>query len=322
VRNNFIKSIIAISITLVFFALLFEIALRVVFYQSMDFDIEMWKYSTKLKQASSIPNLGHEHAPNTQAFLMGVDVKINSKRLRDREFRYERTPGTKRVLMLGDSLTFGWGVADSDTTSKVLEDILNSTGQAYEVINTGVGNYNTAQQVTYFLQEGHKYDPDMVVLNYFVNDAEPTPSVEPGFLAQYSYFYVFIRARWDVFLRHFNEQQTWHQYYQNLYKDDNLGWDQADKSIRALAAFVEGEGIPLVIANYPELRNLKDYPFTKTDNWLDNLAKELGVPYLDLKPSLEGLEEEDLWVTRPDPHPNRVANQQFAEYLSARIFKP
>lgn len=317
--NNFFKSVLAILISLLLFASLFEIVLRVTFYQSMDFDIEMWKYAKKLKQESSIPDLGHEHAPNTEAMLMGVDVKINSKKLRDREFSYERSPGKDRILMLGDSLTFGWGVAQLDTTPKFLEDILNAKEQPTEVINTGVGNYNTAQQVTYFLNEGYKYKPDLVVLNYFVNDAESTPSVEVGFLESYSYVYVFLRARLDVFLRHFDEQQSWEQYYLNLYKDENAGLDQAENSIRVLAEYCDANEIPLVIASYPELRNLKQYPFEKIDTWLENLAQGLGVEYIDLKPALAGVAEEDLWVTRPDPHPNANANKRFAEYLAARL---
>jgi hypothetical protein len=76
----------------------------------MQFDLEMWKYARDVKQLSADPLIAHEHAPNRDAVLMAVDFRTNSKGLRDREFAYERKPGTLRVLMLGDSLTVGWGV--------------------------------------------------------------------------------------------------------------------------------------------------------------------------------------------------------------------
>ena len=72
--------------------------------------------------------------------------------------------------MLGDSLTFGWGVPFGETTAKRLHMMLinDSTppygrGDPVEVINAGVGNYNPAMEVAWFFDEGVKYRPDVVV---------------------------------------------------------------------------------------------------------------------------------------------------------------
>jgi len=77
-------------------------------------------------------------------------------------------------VILGDSLTFGWGVEKELTFEERLEARLDET-RPTEVINLGVGNYNTTQQVHLFLAKGLKYQPDQVVLFYFINDAEPVP---------------------------------------------------------------------------------------------------------------------------------------------------
>jgi len=53
--------------------------MRVVFSESMDFNLEMWKYARYGKRIASNPLVGHEHVPNFNGFLMGVNVKINSK---------------------------------------------------------------------------------------------------------------------------------------------------------------------------------------------------------------------------------------------------
>ena len=90
----------------------------------MEYDLEMWKYARDVKQLAANPLLAHEHAPNRNAVLMGVNFQTNSKKLRDREFSYNRQPGRLRIMMLGDLLTVGWGVPVEQTFSKRIENFL------------------------------------------------------------------------------------------------------------------------------------------------------------------------------------------------------
>src|SRR6266699_2711534 len=101
-RRLLLKTMVLVS-SLVFTALILEVSLRVAFYQSKDFAMEMWKYAVQLKRPVADPALRFVHAPNSHAFLMGVDVNINSKGLRDYEYSFARSPGTYRIMMLGDS---------------------------------------------------------------------------------------------------------------------------------------------------------------------------------------------------------------------------
>ena len=138
-RRLIVSLIIPVSVAFLFILVL-EFGVRVSLMNSMNFEIEMWKYAGKLKTVSNNIEIGHEHVPGSSAFLMGSDVSINSQKLRDREFSFKKPDGMTRILMLGDSLTFGWGVNIEDTTSKILE---KSLGQQLgknnvEVINAGV----------------------------------------------------------------------------------------------------------------------------------------------------------------------------------------
>src|SRR5213082_3545313 len=74
---------------------------------SLHFGFEMWKYAKTLKIRAENAEMGHR--PNSEAFLMGVDVKINSLGLRNREISTAKPPGTYRIVVLGDSTTLGWG---------------------------------------------------------------------------------------------------------------------------------------------------------------------------------------------------------------------
>lgn len=315
----------AVVVGMVVFFALFEITLRIAFARSMDFDIEMWKYASTVKRVAADPGVGHEHAPGAEAFLMGVDVKINSLKLREKDYGFEKPTGVKRVLMLGDSLTFGWGVEFEDTTAKLLEKRLNDSdaqgNDNWQVINAGVGNYNTSQEVSYFFNEGRHYDPDVVVLNYFINDAEPTPSRRGNFLLGWSYSYIYLKGRLDVLGRDSFGGKIWSEYYLGLYGERQPGWKRAVESIEKLAAYCRENKISLLIANYPELHDFANYRFARVGDDLKAIAGRTGAAYIDLLDAVNEQPEPSLWVTPADPHPNGRANGLYAEALSGVIPK-
>jgi lysophospholipase L1-like esterase len=318
--RTFLAGLAVVAFGVVVFFGLFEIGARIVFHNSMDFDIEMWKYATTVKNDVADPEIGHEHKPGARAFLMGVDVAINANKLRDREIGFAKPAGVKRVLMLGDSLTFGWGVPAESTPSRLVEKALNAASEGeWQVINAGVGNYNTSQEVAYFLREGHRFDPDVVVLNYFINDAEPTPHRKTNLFSEWSYAYVYLMGRLDILGRQAFGKQDWAEYYRGLYGDDHPGWRTAVKSIERLAAFCRERNISLVIAHYPELHDLKNYRFAAVSDLLKALADRLGARFVDLLPAVRGENEAALWVTPTDAHPNERANRLFAKTLLLEI---
>ncbi|MCK7524155.1 MAG: SGNH/GDSL hydrolase family protein [Ignavibacteriales bacterium] len=116
--------------------------------------------------------------------------------MRDREISVEKPAGTYRILVLGDSTTLGWGVPFDRLFTKLLELIveresaLATVSEVHEVLNGGVGNYNTAQEAAWFKAHGVRLNPDMVVVAWFINDAEPTPRLSRNWLASHSFAYV------------------------------------------------------------------------------------------------------------------------------------
>lgn len=98
-----------------------------------------------------------------------TEIAINSKGLRDKEYPYARPPGARRILCLGDSFTFGYGVDADQTFAKILERALEADGVhdgPWEVINAGVPGTGTAHQLAYFSLEGRKYSADFVLLSF------------------------------------------------------------------------------------------------------------------------------------------------------------
>ena len=103
---------------------------------------------------------------------MGQPVLINSQGLHDYEYSRRKEPGTFRIVGVGDSSLFGWGVPFEDSGLKVLERRLNekSRAQKFEVINFAVPGYNTAMEAETFVQRCLEYAPDLVLLNFNTND--------------------------------------------------------------------------------------------------------------------------------------------------------
>lgn len=76
-----------------------------------------------------------------------------------------------RVLVLGDSFTWGIGVESTETFPVLLEQRLRARLQRpVTVINGGMPNYGTAQEVGFYRAYGKSLSPDVVVLAYYVND--------------------------------------------------------------------------------------------------------------------------------------------------------
>lgn len=122
--------------------------------------------------------VGIRQIPGARGFIVcpeyEMDLIINSKGLRDKEYQYEKPAGIRRILCLGDSYTCGYGVQAGDTFPKLLESLLNAESgdiPGWEVLNAGVGSTGTANQLAYFETEGYKYNPDFVLLCFCqVND--------------------------------------------------------------------------------------------------------------------------------------------------------
>jgi len=117
--------------------------------------------------------LGYKLANNFKGFYkqdFELLFSTNSKGLRDREFTSFPDEGTKRVLAIGDSWTFGGGVKLFQTWPKQLEKILEKKGIKSEVINTGVNGYSTRIYYRVLKKFYNLYHSDIVIVLVFSND--------------------------------------------------------------------------------------------------------------------------------------------------------
>lgn len=103
----------------------------------------------------------------------GEGVVFNSEGLRDKEYSRRKPNGSFRILLLGDSVTYGVSVSWGDTFAKQLETRLNGQqDHSFDVINTAVPSWNTVLEKEYLIQKGLSYQPDVVMIGFCLNDAE------------------------------------------------------------------------------------------------------------------------------------------------------
>jgi lysophospholipase L1-like esterase len=123
---------------------------------------DFWRYD---------PRYGWSHIPGVRGTFRshGVDaqVVINAKGFRGPEVPYSRTPDRRRVLFLGDSFTWGFGVSFEDMFTTRLERRV----PRLEAVNLGVSGYSTDQELLLYQDEGRKYRPDLVVVVVAYNDS-------------------------------------------------------------------------------------------------------------------------------------------------------
>jgi lysophospholipase L1-like esterase len=129
----------------------------------------------ELIQPSDNNSLVYSLKPRFESHFRGVSVRTNSLGLRDREIHSRKAPDEFRILGLGDSVMFGWGVEVHDSYLRRVETELNESYQHGFVttVNCGVPGYNTVMEVEQYEKLGSKLDPDLVILHLINNDLQP-----------------------------------------------------------------------------------------------------------------------------------------------------
>lgn len=134
----------------------------------------------------SDPVRGQRLAAGYDGWFAGVPVHINALELRDpREYELAKRPNTFRILVLGDSVTFGHGSVYEHTYPYLLEQRLKTwrPDVDWQVWNAAVPGYNTSQELAHLLEVGDRFEPDLVIVGFFANDmADNRPVRRAGYV--------------------------------------------------------------------------------------------------------------------------------------------
>lgn len=126
----------------------------------------------QIVRAAKNPSIVYELRPNLDVTYKGVRVQTNAMGFRGPARAHDKPQNGYRIVGLGDSVLFGWGVPFETCGLAVLERRLQDAlpQRVVEAIDTGVPGYNTAMEEHVLRDKGLAFAPDLVLVDFVGND--------------------------------------------------------------------------------------------------------------------------------------------------------
>ncbi len=289
-----------------------------------------------LVRASPFEKIVYELKPNLRGRFQGTELRTNSFGMRDHEYEIVKAPNTVRIIGLGDSVMFGWGVKEEETYLGRLEQSLNEESQGkqlFEVLNFAVPGYNTAMEVATLEHRALPFHPDIIVIHFVKNDYDV-----PLFMREQinplafdrSFLLEFLQARFGA------GQKTGELLNASL---SSLPRSKRGKVLEQYRDISGARGFKQAITRLGELSQEKNIPVIlivgnvsgKNRRRLEAVSSKFGFQLLDVRdhvraylkqnnlPDTKETRRKLFWVTPSDAHPSPLGHQLFAEALLEKI---
>ncbi|RLB41272.1 MAG: hypothetical protein DRH30_07165 [Deltaproteobacteria bacterium] len=243
-----------------------------------------------------------------------------------------KAEGTRRVLFLGDSFTYGLGVAEDESfVSIVRERLAAQRDEQLQAFNGGIPGSMTEHWRLLFEKMGAEYEPDVVVTVFFLRDGveglttrglighvrkELQERSRTSVAYQISALYRLVAAALA--------QRRLSDWYLGWIETGYVGppeqtaeWRRAQETLLELREQTERSGGRFVLVIFPVLFGLDqdEYPVQAAVDAIEDFAQRHDIPVLSLLPTYRGMHAPDLWVSALDQHPNVDAHRLAADAI-------
>lgn len=255
-------------------------------------------------------------------FPPGHFPRLNADGLRDVDYG-PKPPATYRLMVLGDSYTFGTGVEDDAAIwPAILERDLGAMHplagvSTYEVLNAGIAGSLTDQWVGVYRQQRERFRPDLVLVVFFLRDGTQLERSSTEVVAAEKRRIAEDRlARVSTAYRYFLEKRAAIDIGGKLSAflvESYVGppgrtaeWRRAQHNLLELRDGAASDGSRFGLATFPVLYGLDrdPYPFQPVMDTLESFCRANGIAYLSLLPAFRGRRASELWVSDVNQHPN------------------
>ncbi|MDG2304024.1 MAG: GDSL-type esterase/lipase family protein [Candidatus Binatia bacterium] len=268
--------------------------------------------------------------------FVGASLSTNERGFRGPEVTTPKPRGWKRIVGIGDSTQFGWGVEREEAYLELLARGLSSQGgQHWDAVNTGVPGYNTVMEVRTLREKALDLEPDLVVLGLVANDLQ-LPN--------------FIRARSDVFALNesfllrvaregldagtaaapkglvdspregdggFGFESDPHRVPPQY--EDMVGWAPFEAALDELAEMRDAHGFDVVAVSLWKVAPLDRMLAACEARGFTTVLAEPAIGGYIRANDLEHYQESEMTVSLTDPHPSAITHGLIAEVLLDRI---
>jgi len=329
--------------TLVVIGVLGEAAVRVTEFVGQDA-----RAREDLPELSGIFDLAR---PNTEGISQGVFYRTNSRGIRGPEYSPAAEPGSFRILIAGDSITMGWGVAEEHSYARVLETLLAGAGpehpagdpsngiERFEVINVGLAGADATFSNKRLKRFSRIYQPHLTVYGFTLNDIEgpnyragPATAFAARSLEAWKRALRFhdspshlLRELWPRLMMLMDREELQPQgadfdaaarvLHENYFENPEAWADfESALEIHAIAAGKNGRcGHVLLHTHLTQLD--EQHPHHRIYSRVAEAARASGLSASGSFEQFEGRVPQELWVHRFDIHPNREGHALLAAAL-------
>ncbi len=246
-----------------------------------------------------------------------------------------KASNTKRVLILGDSYTYGFGVLDDSAIfSSLLEAKLNaeflSQDEKVEVFNGGLSGSMTHQWLELLKKTKDDFKPDVILAVFFLRDGtrlgsrqnyfdpirkEMETRNKDSFVYRHSYLFRAIKDRFDRLRISKKYSKALHDSYFGD-RTQTIEWEKAKENILKIKSIGEEVHAKVALVVFPVLVELdQEYPFKDICELIVNFGDEHHMPTHGLLPAFMDENAPDLWISSYDQHPNERGHKIAAESI-------
>ena len=225
---------------------------------------------------------------------------------------------SERVIFVGDSMTYGFGVLEEDTFIVKLEKNFRENGKKVEVINAAEPGAGLANYTEIVKNKILKLHPDILVIGINLNDIIDFPT---------SLIIEKISRRFAWSIREYSKLVDFICFAieKNMSANENIAGmldSYTPEKLSNFKGFIqEMNGLAkknnskLYIMVHPIFYDFDDYDFEKIHKDIDQVLTEEKIPFHDFLEDFKEDDAEDLWITKNDQHPNEIAHEKYYEVL-------
>ena len=244
-----------------------------------------------------------------------------------------------RIVVVGDSFTWGDGVEVEETYPFLLQSLLRERRSEadIEVINWSRPGWNTWRELRSIEPQLPVLEPDLLIIGYCINDAEPinrrqllelrralrTAQREP---TQPLLVWLHEHTRLGALVYDFAENRRLRRavttYYQTLYDPGRSGWVRTREALKQFEKISRRMSIPMFMLIFPIFDSQLDHRYAYRDlhTLVAETAGHIGIDVVDLLPTYEGIDGRKLAVVPfSDAHPSPLAHRIAAEEIYRKI---
>lgn len=287
-----------------------------------------------------------------ERYTWGHRVENNAYGFRERDFASPKPPGIYRVMVLGDSLTWGVGLALEERYTEVAEELLNrgSDGPRFEVLNFGLTGNPTVVERDILLAYKDRVEPDLIVVGFCSNDPQPgrmDHSVERENLRRSMTGRAVVRA--EVFVRRIGFPYLarlgrdgfyalaeraglvpgWQAALQRAYEPSSEEWQGFLRALRDIGRVSNEAGLPrplFAVLNHGGAPSDYENPHGDVERRLawdrqaEEAARDVGLAAYNHEREIRNrIKDESLQVNAADEHPSANLNRVYGEKLYRKI---